>query len=347
MAAKGKKKVDIRELMRKQKAERASSGPKRIESPLARYNSLGQLFCVVCKVQVKNELVWPAHIAGKKHKENVELLKGDQKGGDVTSAGPRPATPPRNLAPHSLTQAGKRKVEDTRETSFSQEKKQKVISSVPIKGILKNAKPVTPGLPSTFFDGTSKSSTSAASQKPLVDFDDDDDDTDEEEENNTPAGLPSDFFDSSSKAPDSSTAAKPDDGSSETSKSNTAEGIPEGFFDDPVTDAKVRNVPLPSENEEEEWQRFQKAIALEASASEAMIEVEDEEVQADREITEIDDQIHRLQKVESMADRLEKAEQQRLSRRSESEEQEADSNSEAEEAEFEEFLDWRSKGTWK
>ncbi|KAI8513682.1 hypothetical protein Bbelb_080060 [Branchiostoma belcheri] len=338
MAAKGKKKVDIRELMRKQKAERASSGPKRIESPLARYNSLGQLFCVVCKVQVKNELVWPAHIAGKKHKENVELLKG----GDVTSVGPSPATPPRILT------AGKRKVEDTscRETSFSQEKKQKVISSVPIKGILKNAKPLTPGLPSTFFDGTSKSSTSATSQKPLVDFDDDDD-SDEEEENNTPAELPSDFFDSSSKAPDSSTAAKPDDGSSETSKSNTAEGIPEGFFDDPVTDAKVRNVPLPSENEEEEWQRFQKAIALEASASEAMIEVEDEEVQADREITEIDDQIHRLQKVESMADRLEKAEHQRLSRKSESEEQEADSNSEAEEAEFEEFLDWRSKGTWK
>ncbi|XP_078581232.1 zinc finger protein 830-like [Branchiostoma floridae x Branchiostoma japonicum] len=340
MAAKGKKKVDIRELMRKQKAERASSGPKRIESPLARYNSLGQLLCVVCKVQVKNELVWPAHIAGKKHKENVELLK-NKSDNNGTSVGPRPATPPRNLA------GVKRKVEETREAAIGQEKKQKV-ASVPIKGILKNAKPVTSGLPSNFFDGTSKSSTSAASSKPLVDFsDDDDDDSDEAEDNSAPAGLPSDFFDSSSKAPDSSTASKPEDGSSETTKSTTAEGIPEGFFDDPVTDAKVRNVPLPSENEEEEWQRFQKAIKLEASASEAMIEVEDEEVQADREITEIDDQIHRLQKVETMADRLEKAEQRRMSRKSESEDREGDSSSEAEEAEFEEFLDWRSKGTWK
>ncbi|XP_066300697.1 zinc finger protein 830-like [Branchiostoma lanceolatum] len=341
MAPKGKKKVDVRELMRKQKAERASSGPKRIESPLVRYNSLGQLLCVVCKVQVKNELVWPAHVAGKKHKENVELLKN--KGDNGTSVGPRPATPPRNLA------GVKRKVEETRETTIGQEKKQKVTNNVPIKGILKNAKPVTPGLPSNFFDGTSKSSTSSVPSKPLVDFsdDDDDDDSDEEENNGATTGLPSDFFDSSSKASASSTAAKPDTGSSETTKSNTAEGIPEGFFDDPVTDAKVRNVPLPSENEEEEWLRFQKAIALEASASQAMIEVEDEEVQADREITEIDDQIHRLQKVESMADRLEKAEQQRMCRKSESEEMEQDSNSEAEEAEFEEFLDWRSKGTWK
>jgi len=37
---------------------------KKIDSPLAKYNAAGQLFCVLCNQSVKNELVWTAHING-------------------------------------------------------------------------------------------------------------------------------------------------------------------------------------------------------------------------------------------------------------------------------------------
>ena len=41
----------------------------------AKYNSAGQLTCILCSSVVKNELVWPAHVNGKLHKENVANLK--------------------------------------------------------------------------------------------------------------------------------------------------------------------------------------------------------------------------------------------------------------------------------
>lgn len=48
---------------------------KKIESPLAKYNSAGQLMCVVCNVVVKSEKVWTAHINGRQHREQVNALK--------------------------------------------------------------------------------------------------------------------------------------------------------------------------------------------------------------------------------------------------------------------------------
>ena len=41
----------------------------------AKYNSAGQLTCILCSTVVKNELVWPAHVSGKLHKDNVANLK--------------------------------------------------------------------------------------------------------------------------------------------------------------------------------------------------------------------------------------------------------------------------------
>ena len=34
-----------------------------------RYNSAGQLFCVLCNVPVKSAILWDSHVLGKKHKE--------------------------------------------------------------------------------------------------------------------------------------------------------------------------------------------------------------------------------------------------------------------------------------
>ena len=79
-----------RRLMREQKSKTTST--QKIQSPLARYaymhvcvreehvsndrkfcsgryNSLGQLSCVVCEIPIKSEVLWQTHLQSKKHKE--------------------------------------------------------------------------------------------------------------------------------------------------------------------------------------------------------------------------------------------------------------------------------------
>ena len=51
------------------------SAQKRIESPIAKYNSTGQLTCIVCNQVVKSELMWNAHINSKSHLEAKNQLK--------------------------------------------------------------------------------------------------------------------------------------------------------------------------------------------------------------------------------------------------------------------------------
>ena len=51
------------------------SSQKRIESPIAKYNSTGQLTCIVCNQIVKSELMWNAHINSKSHLEAKNQLK--------------------------------------------------------------------------------------------------------------------------------------------------------------------------------------------------------------------------------------------------------------------------------
>lgn len=40
-----------------------------------RYNSTGQLFCVLCNVPVKSAILWDSHVLGKKHKEVIMELR--------------------------------------------------------------------------------------------------------------------------------------------------------------------------------------------------------------------------------------------------------------------------------
>ncbi len=41
---------------------KSATTTKRIESPLAKYNSAGQLFCVLCNIQIKNEMFWTGEL---------------------------------------------------------------------------------------------------------------------------------------------------------------------------------------------------------------------------------------------------------------------------------------------
>ncbi|XP_020622972.1 zinc finger protein 830-like isoform X2 [Orbicella faveolata] len=62
---------------------------KKIESPLAKYNSSGQLFCVLCNIPIKSAILWTSHVLGKKHKENLANFKGkSSKDQSVTEVEP-------------------------------------------------------------------------------------------------------------------------------------------------------------------------------------------------------------------------------------------------------------------
>ncbi|KAL6418685.1 hypothetical protein ACFW04_011871 [Cataglyphis niger] len=64
---------DLRKAMTEQKKKLGIN--KKIDSPLAKYTDSGQLMCILCKLIVRSETVWPVHLNSKVHRENVTLAK--------------------------------------------------------------------------------------------------------------------------------------------------------------------------------------------------------------------------------------------------------------------------------
>lgn len=118
--------------------------------------------------------------------------------------------------------------------------------------------------------------------------------------------------------------------------------IPEGFFDDPILDAKVRNIEY-KDPVEEEWEKFQKEIKEEASASAEIIAGEQEEATAERQIDEIDEQIRIWSKVLDFELKKEETKKSKQDTELMSEDEEGDSENEDE---IDEFLDWRAKKSY-
>lgn len=316
---------ELRRLMREK--QRQSSEKKRIESPFAKYNSLGHLSCILCNVQVKSELLWPTHILGKQHKEKVAELKGVKQAPQV--------------------QPVKRKTTETEDI------------------VIKKAKPThtadqsTSGLPGDFFQ---KPSSGTAPQKTtglslLSGIYDDEEDDEDSGSTNPPAqnadtsGLPADFFDSSIPAAPaishsgSILKAETPEKSTET-KDKTSEALPEGFFDDPVTDAKVRHVEAPKDQMDKEWEEFQKEMRQVNTKSEAIVAEEDEEGRIERQIIEIEEQIECYKRVELLRDKRDLAKSKSLPKKEEKMETDASFEEEEDEDELLGLLsrDWRAKG---
>lgn len=309
--------------------QRQTADKKRVESPFAKYNSLGHLSCALCNVQVKNELLWPAHILGKQHKEKVAELKAAKE------------------APQS--QPLKRKAPETEDVNVKKIK--------PTQGTSQSAA----GLPADFWGkpserevgGTQK--TSGLSLLAGV-YDNDDDDEEDSSAGTTnppePSGLPADFFDNSIPSTPaishSGSIVKADTPEKITEKKdNTAEALPEGFFDDPVRDAKVRNVDPPKDQMDKEWEEFQKEIRQVNTKSEAIVAEEDEEGRLERQIDEIDEQIECYKRVELLRDKRDVVKNRPLTRKDE--QMETDVSIEEGEEDEEELLgllsrDWRAKG---
>ncbi|XP_047022046.1 zinc finger protein 830 [Helicoverpa zea] len=118
--------------------------------------------------------------------------------------------------------------------------------------------------------------------------------------------------------------------------------IPEGFFDDPILDAKVRNIEY-KDPIEEEWDKFQKEIKEEATASAEIIAGEQEEATAERQIDEIDEQIRIWSKVLDLELKKEETKKTIQEMEKMSEDDIGDSENEDD---IDEFLDWRAKKSY-
>jgi len=123
-----KKKVtqnDLRRIMSEQK-RKFSETIKKIDSPLAKYDDSGQLFCILCESVVRSEAVWNIHINSKKHRENIAHVK-------------RKREDPLNCVQPSLPQPVKRPAQT-----------EVILPPKKLKGILKNAPELK--VPKDFFD---------------------------------------------------------------------------------------------------------------------------------------------------------------------------------------------------
>ncbi|XP_076828564.1 zinc finger protein 830 [Brachyhypopomus gauderio] len=329
--AKGKKVVnqdELRRLMREKK--RSSERQKRVESPYAKYNSVGQLSCVVCGVQVKSEMVWQAHVLGRNHRDRVAELKGGKQSPADTTQTPQPSTVKRR-APEPEPKTGKR-AKTSRDGGVT-----------------------SADLPSGFFDEKSAAdapSTHSAGLGLLAgQYEDEDEEGVKEKGDQTggQGGLPSDFFDSG--VPDahdvshSGSVSKADEEKVAEKKENMAEALPEGFFDDPVRDAKVRNVDTPKDQMDKEWEEFQKEMRQVNNASDAIVAEDDEEGRIERQIDEIDQQIECFRRVEVLRAKQDVVKGKAAEHKSE----EVHDPSGSDEEDEEELLhvlsrDWRAKG---
>ncbi|XP_056342133.1 zinc finger protein 830 [Oenanthe melanoleuca] len=353
-AGAGRKQVrqeELRRLMREK--QRQNAGKKRIDSPFAKYNSLGHLSCSLCNAPVKGELLWQTHVLGKQHREKVAELKGTKQ----TATGSASAT-----SSHPV----KRKTVETENTDLKR-----------VKGTDEKPHTSSSGLPADFFDEAEQDSTRVQLSKgpgPSLlsgNYDDDDDEEEEEQEQSSKSfvvhkteippptqevianSLPADFFDT--KTPTAPIVSH--SGSIQKAeiqekvverKENTAEALPEGFFDDPEVDAKVRKVDAPKDQMDKEWDEFQKAMRQVNTISEAIVAEDDEEGRLDRQIGEIDEQIECYRRVELLRNRQDEMKEklkEAMRLRAAQEKEEEDVGSEDEE-ELQDLLsqDWRVKG---
>jgi len=284
-------------------AVRLGLAAKKIESPLAKYNSAGQLTCAVCNVVVKSEMVWTAHVNGRQHRDKVAQLK-------------KPADQPRFAVP-SAVPAVKRKGDPAETASapspskkgvpadFFDKKSTQPAPPKPIKSILKNA-------PKISYPPVSLVQTTPHEEESM--------------EVEAPASKESDKVQSEAMAKENTV------GSSE---------LPEDFFDDPKLGAKIRQIEY-KDPVEEEWEKFQKEIHVEEMASTAIQEEDQEVSTTERQLEEIEDQMMNWDRVLKLEQQRDVVIQKRQAAVGASVADQSDSSSE-DEANVDELFQWRSK----
>lgn len=355
--------AELRRLMQLKKA----SSAKRVNHPLAKYNNLEQLSCVICSKVIKDDSLWNPHLQSKKHKENVLLVKNKTSAPKSTSNGPKlshaPKTsngkPSNKQLPGDFFDKGTGHGNNTQPThnknppikprsilknSHSQSSSNEKDNDLPIKpitSILKNSPhPQSDTKPVGISKQTSNINDSCTNNK-----------SDSRKRKADDAGLPADFFDEGVKN-DISNDAQPTnsdmneertDQDKTTTSTDDSSVLPEGFFDDPKRDAAARNVEY-KDPKEKEWESFQKVIQEETKVSEAIQEEDDEESEMHKDLTELNKMKSCLSRVENLKGLIGKEKEKKLAMLAKSEyDDHSDDNYEDSDEDIEDIFDWRAK----
>jgi len=131
----------LKNLAKLKKAERAKNT--KIDHPLARYNNIGQLMCIVCKVVVKTDALWNVHMATPAHRENLVGLQKQQSEQNQTQKRKRIEE-----EKDEKMKKAKFELQDRQENDFFSENTFKAAPIVP----LVEPKVVSQHIPDGFFD---------------------------------------------------------------------------------------------------------------------------------------------------------------------------------------------------
>ena len=115
--------------------------------------------------------------------------------------------------------------------------------------------------------------------------------------------------------------------------------IPEGFFDDPKKDAKARNVQYVDQNEEE-WNKFQKEIASEMVTAQDILVEDRNEATADRQLEDMDEQMEAWKRVHQLEEKKEAVVKPKTELTNQNDEDSDDLESDVE---LDDLTDWRKK----
>lgn len=254
---------------------------KKIESPLAKYNSSGQLTCIICDQVVKSELVWNAHVNSKTHLENKNKLKSKLTGGGGESTAA--ATPSTQAAAAATSKSSS-------ETNGGGAAKQPPIQE-PFK------RPAVPP-PSTNRELLKRLIDEAEEKKVDDDEEKEDDDTSSQAKRKKMENLvnAADSIDLNKKQSEE----EEKNGGEKMDTTTSSSALPAGFFDDPNEDARVRGTSTRSQTLEAEYEEFKKAMQTEEFRSDLIVERDDTLRDVDRDIVEADELIERWTRIEQL-----------------------------------------------
>lgn len=307
----------------KQKLQSSShSTSSRVDSPLASYDSEGNLSCRVCVSRLR-ENQWTSHLLSRDHRNRLESLKITAQKGKEAALKRKESESSQIQEPEPLTPCPVRVKEASDDQIPSKRIKHEDSEKI---GISKR-------------ELIAKLEEEINEEVMVVDMTQDDDEDDQQEVQDT-SNLPPGFFDDASKK----TSSLPEEASTST--------LPPGFFDDPQADAKARSVafvdPL-----DEEYAQFQKLISSENNRSEIMVQEDLEYVQQEKTTEEIEEQMDKWKRIDRLEQQLEEKMKQgfvRLPSSSSSEEKadyDHDDSGEEDDDKLSCLLDWRRKGGFK
>lgn len=247
----------------KQLSSSEKSAIKKIESPFAKYNSIGQLTCIICNQIIKSELMWSAHLNSKTHIENKNNLK--------SKLIKEPSSSKSNIV---------NKQKEVKEPSEAPNHTNtfKRPFPVPTSSILKE-------------DDDGEELNIGKKQK-LENLINKIDTVDLNLSNEVTTEIQTETTITKSSIPDEEEEASIVDLAAPSA-------LPEGFFDDPELDAKARGVSR-AEKLDAEYEEFRKIIQTEEVKSDVLIEKDDVLRDVDRDLDEVEELITRWTKIENM-----------------------------------------------